>query len=60
MAKYMCQCGMFLVKQKLKKEHKNPETSKNIHCKVLIVQTTTRLVCPKGCELKDVAQFNKK
>ncbi len=53
MAKYMCQCGMFL---KRAKSSKKP--SKLISYKVLIVKTENHYKCPNGCELKTVSTYN--
>jgi hypothetical protein len=55
MAKYMCQCGMYLKPKKLPSDRKSKST--NISYKVLIVRTETHYVCPNGCELKNVKVY---
>lgn len=52
MAKYMCQCGMFL-----KPVRKQSKKSKLISYKVFIVKTESHYKCPNGCELKTVTTY---
>lgn len=52
MAKYRCQCGMYL-----KAAKKQSKKQKFISYKVFIVKTETHYKCPNGCELKTVTPY---
>lgn len=54
MAKYMCQCGMFLKAVKYPKDKKLEGNRIYPSYKVLIVKTETHYKCPNGCELKGI------
>ena len=55
MAKYMCECGMYL--KNVTKKHK-PEGNKTIiSYKVLIVKTESHYKCPNGCELTKITKY---
>jgi hypothetical protein len=55
MAKYMCQCGMFL--KSVKNVNKQGTNRPIITYKVLIVKTESHYKCPNGCELKNVTKY---
>lgn len=55
MAKYMCQCGMYL--KNVTKKNKPEVNRKFISYKVFIVKTESHYKCPKGCELKEVTTY---
>lgn len=52
MAKFMCECGMFM-----KPVKSQGSRTKIISNKVLIVKTETHYKCPKGCAPKTVTEY---
>lgn len=61
MVYYCGTCGTRLAEQRIKTgdEDTKTGTTKKIHYKVLIIKTIRRYVCPNGCELETVRQFDR-